>query len=206
MKLDEPIPISRDELPDRILRVLSRGGWANADVLLVAGPDATVVVKDYAPRSWLVRATIGRWLSRRETSVYRQLTGIPAVPRLLGRVDRCAFAIEYRPGLPLSRSLRDRLPREFMAELESGVRAMHSRGVIHLDLRHRSNVLAGPDGHPVLIDFASAIVVRRTHALGRWLIRWVGALDLRALEKWRTRIEGQPDGGAGGTIAPDSSA
>lgn len=193
MKPADRYPITRDQLPRDVVRVLSRGGWANADVLLVAGPDAPVVVKDYAPRSWPVRTTIGRWLNGREMRVYRRLEGIPGVPRLLGRVDRDAFAVEYRPGLLLGRSLRGQLPDEFMAELESSVRAMHARGVIHLDLRHRSNVLAGSDGHPVIIDFASALVVGRTRGLGRWLIGWLGALDLRALDKWRTRIEGPRD-------------
>lgn len=169
--------------------MLSRGGFANPDVLLVHTAGADVVVKDFRPRSWWVRITVGRWLNRREMRAYGRLDGVEVVPRLLARLDALAFAVEYRPGEMLSRSLRGHLPHRFMQDLEAGVRAMHARGVIHLDLRHRSNVLAGSDGRPVIIDFASAICVRPDRPIGRLMIRTLGALDLRALDKWRARIE-----------------
>ena len=84
----------------------------------------------------------------------------------------------------LGRGLAGRLPAGFVDELRQSVAAMHARGVVHLDLRHRSNVLAGDDGHPVLLDFASALRLRPRGRLARWL----AALDRRALRKWETRL------------------
>jgi hypothetical protein len=60
--------------------------------------------------------------------------------------------------------------------------------VVHLDLRHRSNVLAGEDGRPVLVDFASALRLGRGGALRRRLVRWLGGVDRRALAKWEAKL------------------
>jgi hypothetical protein len=196
-------PPTRAEIEGATIRVLSRGGWANPDVLLVAGPAGSVVVKDFRPRGRLRAATLGRWLCAREVRAYRRLAGIPILPALLGRIDACAFALAYRPGVPLGRSLRGRLPDDFVDRLEAGVRAMHARGVVHLDLRHRSNVLAGEDGRPVMLDLGSALCVDARRRTGRWLVRWLGAIDRRAVRKWRVRIgPDQPAPGSGGALAP----
>ena len=146
------------------------------------------MVKDYAPRSGWVRRLLAPLLLRREALAYRRLEGMAAVPKLLGRVDGLALVFEYRPGELLSRSLRGTLPPEFLPELEAAVGEMHRRGVVHLDLRHRSNILAGEDGHPVLIDFASALRFDASKPWGRAACEALGAIDRRALEKWRARL------------------
>ena len=181
--------LTRAELRERTRSVLHRGGWGNADVLLVECRDGRlVVVKDYAARSRCVRVGLGARLLAREERAYGRLEGVAAVPRLLGRLDEVALVIEYRPGVLLSRSLRGSLPTGFMEELERAVDEMHRRGVVHLDLRHRSNVLAGEDGRPVLIDFASAQCFDASTRRGRMLVRLLGRIDRGALGKWRARI------------------
>jgi len=171
--------------------VLHEGGTGNPDVLLVEGerPGAPpLVIKDYAPRSAWVRRLLAPALLRREARAYRRLEGMAAVPRLLGRVDDLALVFEYRPGQLLSRSLRGKLPEAFLGELEAAVGEMHRRGVVHLDLRHRSNILAGDDGHPVLIDFASALRFDASKPWGRAACALLGVVDRRALDKWRLRL------------------
>ena len=178
-------------LPDRkswpgVLReVLSAGHGFQADVLLLETPGGPVVVKDFRNRSWWFARTLGRWLCAREVRAYARLAGLSVVPRMIQRLDAFAFAVEYRPGTLLSRSLRGRTSPGFMAELEQGLEAIHERGVVHLDLRHRSNVLAGDDGHPVILDFASALCLRP----GSRRLRWLTRFDRLALEKWRVRLE-----------------
>jgi hypothetical protein len=180
--------LGREDLAGRTAETLSRGGWGNPDVRLVRVEDEWVVVKDFSPRPAWVRWTFGRWLTSRELRAYRALRGVPAVPRLLGRVDGLAFATEYRPGEPLGRGLAGRLPPDFLDALRDAVAQMHERGVVHFDLRHRSNVLAGEDGRPVLLDFASAVCVGRGGRWRRWIVRWLGAVDRRALRKWEQRL------------------
>jgi serine/threonine protein kinase len=180
--------LDRAILATRVCSVLNRGRWGNADVLLVESDAGRVVVKDFGPRGPWMRRWIGPWLLRREERAYRRLEGFDAVPRLLGRLDDAALVFEYRPGVYLSRSLAGTLPSTFLADLQAAVAEMHRRGIVHLDLRHRSNILAGGDGRPVLLDFASALRFDSSKRSGRALVALLGWFDRRALEKWRARL------------------
>jgi hypothetical protein len=192
--------ISREELAKHTTAVLNHGNLRNPDVLLVEVGGDRLVVKDFAPRGVWVRSTIGRWITAREVRALRVLDGLPAVPRFLGSIDSLAFAVEYRPGQRVSRKLAGRVPPDFLERLETALREMHRRGVAHLDLRHRSNVLVGEDGDPVLIDYGSALIFRPGGLLARWLLPLLARLDLAALEKWRIRLT-PPSAGSGPTRA-----
>ena len=184
-----PCPaISRGELAGHTTAVLNRGNSRNPDVLLVEVGGRRFVVKDFAPRDAWVRASIGRWITAREVRALRALDGLPSVPRFLGSIDPLAFAVEYRPGRRMSRKLAGRVPPEFPGRLEAALREMHRRGVAHLDLRHRSNVMVGDDGEPILIDFGSALTFRPGSFLARWLLPLLGRIDFAAVEKWRRRL------------------
>ncbi len=181
--------LARRDLASRTLKILHRGNWANPDVLLVKLRNGRrVVVKDYGPRSLFVKAWYGRWVTGREAKAYRILTGLPGVPSFVGRLDPLALAIEYRPGTRMSRDLAGRLPEAFMDELRAAVRDMHLRGILHLDLRHRSNVLADPEGHPVLIDFGSALFFKPGGLLSRTLAPMLARIDWGAVRKWEVRV------------------
>jgi hypothetical protein len=186
------LKLSRDILATADVEVLSRGGPRNPDVLCVRHADGVFVVKDFAPRGWLAR-WLAPWLIRRELRAYGQLEGHPAVPRLRGRIDDLAFALEYRPGEILGPRLAAWVPESFIPELREAVREMHQRGVVHLDLRHRSNALADADGHPVLIDFASALCFRPGGLAARLLLPLVAWIDRRAVDKWERQLAGARD-------------
>lgn len=203
MKPAPPHPaLSRANLAERTLVTLHRGGPRNPDVLLVEADGGRVVVKDFAPRGWLVRRFLGPWLLRREARVYRRLSDHPAVPRLLGRIDARALVLEHRGGVRFSGRRPWTFSPEFGRRLERAVRGLHERGVVHLDLRHRGNVRAGTDGAPVILDFGSAVSFRPGGLAARWLLPPLAALDLRALGKWQRRIarhspvEGEGSAGA----------
>jgi len=182
--------LSSEPLPGRAKDVLSRGGLANPDVLLLESPDGPRVLKDYTPRAAWVRRWLAPWLVRRERAAIRALDRHPLVPRVLGDAGPCRLLLEYRPGELLSRSLRGRLPAGFLAELRQGVEAMHAAGVVHLDLRHRSNVLAGADGRPVLLDFASALRFRPGSWGARWVLPLFAWVDEWAVRKWERKLGG----------------
>jgi serine/threonine protein kinase len=177
----------RDTLESATEQVLNRGSRRNPDVLLVRHGGERVVVKDFAPRGPLVRRWLGPWLARRELRAWRALEGHPAVPRLLGAVDPLAFAIEYRPGRTLFGAKRQPVPEGFLAALESALDEMHRRGVVHLDLKNRTNVLADASGRPVLIDFGSAFVFTPGSWAARWLLPLFAFFDRRALAKWEAK-------------------
>lgn len=180
--------LTRSRVRARTRAVLSFGGYGNPDVLLVEAEGGLVVVKDFSPRGRFVRGWLGPWLLRREVRAYGRLAGIAAVPQMLGWLDEAAIVLEYRPGVFLSRGLSERLRPGFVDRLEVAIVEMHRRGVVHLDLRHRSNVLAGSDGDPIVLDFASAIGFDASTRLGRLGVRMLGRFDRRALAKWRERL------------------
>lgn len=180
---------SAERLPTRAelagAELLSRGGWGNPDVLRVAHAGRLLVVKDFAPRAPWVRATLGRWLTRREARAWVALAGHPCVPRFVGAIDALAFAAEYRPGRAVTRSLARELPPEFLPQLEGAIDELHARGVVHLDLRHQGNLLLGDDGAPVLLDFASALTLPPGSWRARFARALLGWIDRSAVQKWR---------------------
>jgi hypothetical protein len=191
-------PIRRSDVAAATVRVLNRGNTWNPDVSLVETASGPVVVKDFANRGPLVRAVAPLVLSW-EIRAYRALGEHARVPHYLGRVDALAFAQEYRPCRPVTRRLAPSLPPGFADELERDVRRMHALGVVHLDLRHRSNVMVGDDGSPVLIDFGSSLCFRPGGLAARWLLPWLARIDLGAVRKLRGRLARQAsDAGAGG--------
>lgn len=180
----------RADLAAQTERVLRRGAAAKSDILLVRAGDGHVVVKDFSARGPLVRRFLGPWMLDREERAYRALEGCGFAPQLHGRIDAQALALEYRPGKLLSRSLRGTLPESFLAELAAAVETMHERGVVHLDLSHRSNVLSDSAGHPVVLDFASAFTRVRPGGLRDRLRRLLEIVDHRAVRKWHRKLGG----------------
>ena len=169
-------------------KLLNRGGSRNPDVYCIEVSGAPLVVKDFAPRGAFVRATIGRWVTAREARAWQVLDGHPSVPAFRGRIDALAFVVEYRPGRRMGRKLRGEVPEDFADRLDCALGAMHARGVAHLDLRHRSNVLLGESGDPILIDFGSALVFRPGSLAARLLLPLLVAIDRRAARKWRRKL------------------
>ena len=172
----------------------SEGSLALEGQLTHESNSGSVVVKDFAARSGWVRSWVAPRMVRREMRAYRVLAGHPALPNLLGSVDRLAFVLEYRPGEIMSASLADVLPAGFIQELDRAVRLMHERGVVHLDLRHRSNLLAGAGGHPVILDFASSLCFETGGRLARWLLPWLVKIDHSAVRKWERRFRARRRG------------
>lgn len=181
-------PLSREALAAQTVRVLEAGSGRDPVVTLVRDGERELVVKDYAPRGVLVRELVGRVLIWREVRAYRALAGHPSVPRFRGRLDAYAFAVEYRPGRRMSRKLAGAVPADFGDRLAEAIAGMHARGVAHLDLRHRTNVLADDAGRPVLIDFASAVCFRPGGLGARLVLPLLAAIDRGALRKWQLRL------------------
>jgi serine/threonine protein kinase len=178
---------TRATLASATERVLNLGSRRNPDVLLVRHEGGLVVVKDFAPRGPFVRRFLAPWLARREARAWRALAGHPSVPRWIGAIDALAFAVEYRPGRTLFGARRQPVPEGFLAALADALAEMHRRGVVHLDLKNRTNVLSDAQGRPVLIDFGSAFVFTPGSRAARWLLPLFAHFDRRALGKWTAK-------------------
>jgi serine/threonine protein kinase len=184
--------VSRDDLQRAARDVLRSGYRHKADLLRVKVGDACLLVKDYRskPRAW-------RWLGRlqihRELRAYRWLGALPGIPRLAGRVDADALALEWIDGELLA-TAPDRVSNgsRHVERLQDVVAGLHACGLAHLDLRSNKNVMLRADGEIVVCDFASALCFRPGSLAHRWIFPMARANDLSGLVKWKRTLEAGP--------------
>jgi serine/threonine protein kinase len=165
---------------------LSKGSFGKPDLNRVEVEGRILMVKDVQRRNPFLRWTLGLWLIHKEWEIYTRLKGTPGVPEPVERIDRFAFAMEFVPGKPVQRG--DALPSSFFSDLERILRNIHLNGVVHLDLRHKGNILISDRGEPFLIDFNSSFAFKEKGLLRHFLfpiLRWV---DYGGLLKLKHRV------------------
>jgi hypothetical protein len=144
----------------------------------------SLVLKDVSGVPAWIRFTLGRLLIRHELRIYRRLAGIPGVPQLVFELDKDAFVTEFLDGRPLMREVAPFLPAGFFRSLDSLVAELHGRGVFHLDLAQRRNILALSDGRPGIVDFETSLGARFLPRPVTRLLAWV---DHRGVLKQKVR-------------------
>ena len=145
-------------------------------------------MKDFAGRAAWVRG-LGRMQIRREIAAYRWLDSVPGIPAFVGRVDPLALAIERIEGERLAfAALGPEDGPKHVAELRTILDAIHTRGVVHNDLRGRENVLLRRDGGLAVIDFAAALRLRPGGIAHRLFFRLLVLADEAAFLKWKGMI------------------
>ena len=163
---NHPTHFTREDFSQSEHKLLRNGKWANARVDLVNINGCDWTVKDFSTRVWWVRNTVGRFLIRRELRVLKQLQGIEGISQDSFRIDAFAMATQFVPGTILAQIKTKEVPVEFFPQLEALVQLMHSRNLVHLDIRGPKNLLLRPDGTPGIIDFQSSLSTR-------WLPRFM---------------------------------
>ncbi|HZE98757.1 MAG TPA: RIO1 family regulatory kinase/ATPase [Planctomycetota bacterium] len=146
----------------RVLR--DKGGFLSPAVSVVDHEGRLAVLKDYRRKNPLTRSLIAPALVKREFTVLRHLDGIPGIPKAYAILDKRALLIEYVEGQTINKFKAGELSDRVYERLVDLVRAMHERGVVHLDLRQRKNILIAGE-QPWLIDFANAMRGRLTTKL-----------------------------------------
>jgi predicted Ser/Thr protein kinase len=178
---------TRGELASRCERLLDPGGPWKASVGIYTTPSGRVVVKDLAPMWPPLKLTYGRLMQAREIGVLRAIEGFSGAPRLLGVIDHDAFAEQLIEGEHFNRAMDPARHETIFRNLEQAIADLHARGVVHLDLREKKNILITPQGDAVILDFESAL--RCGHGfLGRLALRWLSALDRSAMLKFKSKI------------------
>ena len=165
---------------------VSKGSFGKPDLNRVVVGGRILMVKDVRRRNLFFRWTLGLWLIHKEWKVYSRLKGIQGIPQAVERIDRFAFAMEFVPGRPIQRG--ERLQPSFFSDLEQVLKEFHERGVVHLDLRHKGNILISERGEPFLIDFNSSFSFREkgvSRCFFFAILRWV---DYGGLLKLKERV------------------
>jgi serine/threonine protein kinase len=175
----------RKEIEIRSVSV-TKGNFGKPDLNQVEVEGRSLMVKDVRRKSFLLRWTLGLWLIDKEWKIYSRLTGTKGIPQPVERIDRFAFAMEFIPGRPILRG--ESLSFSFFSDLESVLREVHDRGVVHLDLRHKGNILVSEKGEPFLIDFNSSFAFKEKGFLRRYLFPLLRRVDYGGLLKLKKRI------------------
>jgi hypothetical protein len=173
----------RDELDLVTTSRIHPGSPTKAAIRVCDSGGRRIVVKDVRGMHPIVRWLYGRRVLRREERALRALAGVPGVPPLLGRIDADALALEFVAAEPIHRHLEAARLRHACAQLAERIEQLHRRGVVHLDLRQKRNVLVDAQGEVYLVDFQSAWVLKP----GGLALRMLAPFDRSAELKFRWR-------------------
>lgn len=179
--------LTREELERACVGRLNKSFLGKPDIRVVEIDGQRAIHKDIRHKIVFVRYTLGSWLINREYRIYTRLAGCPGVPKLHGRPDRWSILVEYVKGESLKKGdprLRD---PGFFHRLYRLIEAIHARGVVHLDLRHKGNIMITDQGEPYVIDFNSSFYFGG-NALGRRFLPWFKKIDLFGLVKLKQRV------------------
>jgi hypothetical protein len=185
-------PITRGQFEAADTDLLKDGGRKKADLRIMRFAGDAVVIKDFGRKAWWVR-WIGRLQITREYKAYRWLDPMRGLPALVGRVDDHALAVQRVNGRQLGFATdlhADGAP--VYRRLRAVVDDMHSRGLVHLDLRGRENILVGDDGEIHIVDFASAFWFRPGSLFHRLFFPRMQRVDLSAVLKWKRTLNAGP--------------
>ena len=178
--------LDAESLEAATLRFLRRRSRTRPDLRLIEWQGVRAVAKDWANAWPLVRPHARRCLDR-EWRALAALSDLPGIPRPIARLPH-AIVLSYLEGRPLQfAGLPGARRREFFDALADRVAQIHARGVVHLDLRQRRNILCGPDLQPKVLDFEAAHVCDRSRFGGRMALRWGRRVDRLAILKHKLR-------------------
>lgn len=172
------------------VKVIRRGGWFKADIkrLSLGGEDA--ILKDFSGKPWMVRL-LGRRQVAQEVRALRRLQGIAGIPRCYGEAEGgAAVLMERMDGEWITQFCGSR-PEEAPPLFDRLVRllaAIHARGVAHIDLRKRDNILVQADGSPCIIDFNASFCFEPATLGARLLFPLLRRIDDSAVLKWKSRL------------------
>lgn len=188
-----------------VRRIVGRNG-TKADVLFYELDGKRMAVKTYAPRSAVVRNSLGRWLIRREAAAYEAAGNIDALPAFLGRFGPYALATHWVDAEPLRERTGVQLDDELFDRLGAVLDELHGRGVALADLHHR-DVLLGAGDALYIVDLATAWVLgKRPGPIKKRLFERFCESDRVNLARMRARFTGRDVDAAVASVSAAAAA
>ena len=171
------------------IQVIRQGTWAKPDIKCVAYEGDRAVLKDFSDKSWPVRL-LGRRQVIRELRALRRLHGIEGIPRCYGEAGACGILMDRNEGERITRWCRRKRSEvgPMFERLRELVGQIHARGVAHIDLRKRDNILITEDGRPCVIDFNASFCFDPAGLGARFLFPILRRIDESAVLKWKFRL------------------
>jgi len=198
-RADPPPAITLDGETFRRAEILKHDSWAATAVYRSPSRVAKCKFNRTQPIGLVPMRWLGKLLARRERWFMSRLAGIEGVPKSLGvihldgRAVKTAIAHEWIPGHALTE--RERVTDAFFPQLLGILEAVHRRGVAHVDLHKRENILVDEAGRPCLIDYQISFGIPTESRVSRLLFGGV----LRLLQRsddyhlLKHRLKHRPD-------------
>jgi hypothetical protein len=145
--------------------ILKHDSWAATAIYASANRRAICKFNRESAALGLPLRWLGRWLAARERRFMERLRGVAGVPAGLGAVYVAgrtlpnAVARTFVAGHALA--AHERVDDDFFPRLVDILAEVHRRGVAHVDLHKRENILVDDAGRPHLIDFQIAWAAAR---------------------------------------------
>ncbi|MCB2156031.1 hypothetical protein KQI84_14225 [bacterium] len=137
-----------------------------------------VVWKTFRESNRAARATLCRWLARREARNLRLLDGLPRTPRLLGMPEPWTIEMTWLDAEPVAESKTGHgIDGDWFDELESMLAEIHRRGMNHGDLRRKNMMKERTSGQPCLVDVAQSMVAKGGSLFDRLIMRQAQQVD-----------------------------
>lgn len=156
--------------------------------ILAAGYQGKILHYQEAGNDFLIKVPHGRGVAhyfhrhmlRHEYAAYQQLGDFEGAPACHGLIDGQYLVLEYVQG----RTIRDKRPLyedEFHSKLFDQIRAMHDKGVAHMDLKRKDNLLVKTDESPCILDFGAAVIRKQGfHPFNRYHFKIGRQFDFNA--------------------------
>lgn len=176
-KAEPPAVVEIDGERFRCVEVLKHDSWAASGIYASATRKAFCKFNRQqavgpVPMRWL-----GWLLAAREQSFHRRLHDVEGVPaalgpvRVSGRVLPHAVAREFIAGHALREG--EHVSDDFFIRFRRMLAEVHARGVAHVDLHKRENILVDETGRPYLIDFQISFALPRRAGMVTTLFGWL---------------------------------
>ncbi len=159
------------------------------DIFIIEREQQFLVAKDFRDKGWAAKNLWGPLNLMYEKFLMDKLKGVAQIPQVIGLEDYNCLLISRIDGDEIKKSSH-LLSDSFFDQLLQIADNLHSRGVLHLDLGHKSNIMVDENGNPAIIDFNSSLYLP-PNAFFRPLIRLLAMIDRYSILRLKIKFRPQ---------------
>ncbi len=169
-----------------IHRIIATRKSMKPDILIAENRGEFIVAKDFRNKVWLARSLWGPLNIMYEKFILQKLAGIAGIPEFVGLEDYNCLLVSYIDGDIIKKSCQNLAP-DYFDNLSGIIKKIHARGIIHLDLGHKSNVMVKKNGDPAVIDFNTSIYLP-SNSFFSPILRLLSKIDTTSILRLKVRF------------------
>jgi predicted Ser/Thr protein kinase len=184
---------ARKDLRTRLLgrewnvrRVIAAKKSMKPDIIVAESQGEFIVAKDFRDKIWVIRRLWGPLNIMYEKFILQKLIGVSGIPAFIGLEDYNCMLISYIDGDEIKK-LSHRLAPGYFDNLLKIAADIHAKGILHLDLGHKTNVMVRQNGEPAIIDFNTAVYLPKNFIFSP-LLRLLAKIDNLSILRLKIRF------------------